>query len=211
MMTLKKLFAGSVLCVSLLAMIAPADARYVESDPIGLEGGLNTYAYAGGNPISRIDPLGLDFLVIAGGIRVDDSNNPFGHVGMAITGFGMFSYGNNTPLGSSVADYLNSQSQVRNQVVTLIPRTPAQDARAAYYYALNHPNKNDVGYLDNCAVRTNQGLIAGGITSQHTPFPGGLSRGVGALPGAQVFFIPQGGPIPQALLNILPSFNPPGP
>lgn len=202
---MKKIVSVSVgvLCFTMLSHAA--EARYLQSDPIGLAAGPNTYTYVKNSPLMAVDPLGLDALVIAGGVKTH-SFNPFGHVANAVAGAGVFSYGNDTALGSSVQAYIQSQSATRNQVVTLIPASPLQDALMVAYYN-QHPGMNSVGWFNNCAARTNQALNAGGISTNDIPFPGGLSRDVGSLPNAQQFFIPQGGPIPQALLNILPDFE----
>lgn len=165
------------------------------------------HAYVGANPVSNVDPTGLDALIVSGHRR-DDSLNVMGHVGQAMTGWGMYSYGNGTNIGSGVLSCLVSQCAVRDQTVVFVPTTVGQDLMMLGYYS-HHPQSNDVRELDNCARRVGSALKTAGLPVE-SAWPHAPATSVSFaqnMPVAQTFFIPQGGPISQELLNVLRSFE----
>lgn len=144
---------------------------------------------------------------ITGGMR--EGTNPFGHSALAVEGAGLYSYGNSTPLGSDPLSYITDQSLVRDQLITIIPTTSQQDAAAVEFFSTK-PGMNSVGILDNCSVRTSQALQVSGVPIDGSGFPGALARQTATLPGVQTFYIPKGGAIPQALVDIIrQKFTPP--
>ncbi|GAA5018200.1 hypothetical protein GCM10023206_31550 [Acinetobacter puyangensis] len=104
----------------------PELGRYMEADPIGLEGGLNPYAYAGNNPVMNVDPSGLYSFDLTPAFNNQLSNifertasrtalgwgaavvepSPFGEIIMGVTTIGIAGY--ETYKNFSVKDYVTS-------------------------------------------------------------------------------------------------------
>lgn len=92
---------------------------------------------------------------------------------------------------------------------TIIPTTAEQDAAAIEYFGTK-PGMNSVGIIDNCAVRTSEAPISAGQPIDGSGFPGAVARQTATLAGVQTFYIPKGGQVPQALVDIIRQrFTPP--
>ncbi len=163
----------------------PSTGRYLESDPIGLDGGLNTYGYVGGNPVGFIDPLGLETEVLIGG------PNWYGHAALRIDGTvysnGRYrtgvreidnqrnSYiGNQALRGPNILRKQNAASYIERQNCPgcnltgyVLDLNAAQEQRVKDFY--NSLNLNSHGQLDeqysfignNCADLTSEALKSG--------------------------------------------------
>lgn len=158
--------------------------RYVESDPLGLSGGVNTYVYAANDPVSGIDPSGLATLIIYSG---PNSGNPFGHIAIATTGSGIYSYGTPDPFGGSTTSYVARQLLQRNVTIAVIPYTSSSD-ESAMTWTLSQARKSTYNVAThNCSTSVGQALNAGGIPVDPMTAPSDMINQIGALPGVQIY------------------------
>ncbi|HOI95809.1 MAG TPA: RHS repeat-associated core domain-containing protein, partial [Syntrophobacter fumaroxidans] len=115
----------------------PKTGRYLTPDPIGLAGGINPYVYVGGDPVNRMDPLGLTDLNL-----LPPESDEFTYANAATS----------PPNTFTVAAHGNTRWFFDQQLRRLSPRQLANLIR-------NHPNYSQgmTVRLDSCNTGVNPG------------------------------------------------------
>ncbi len=146
--------------------------RYLQSDPIGLAGGVNTYAYVGGNPVSNIDPTGLDATVcLYGGVT--------GHVGIGInssTTVGLYPKDGYTPLGVITGTPGEIKVDTKSpEACKTISTSADQDKKMSKAIAQAQSSIPSYRVVGNSCVNFVQSVLSkGGVPTTASTTPSGL-------------------------------------